>query len=108
MYDNGSVFQHFEKTTFFKEYTLQDGGILHSEVVFTHGKSHHELADFLKERNVDAVICGGVGQGMLDALHQYGISVFSGTEGDVDSAVHAFLAGQLGTPSLSANCSCHE
>lgn len=107
-YDNGSVFQHFGKTEFFKMYTIENGAVTGSAVTDTNGASHHGLADFLHEQGVDAVICGGLGQGMYNALAQYGISVFAGAEGDADSAVDAFLDGQLGAASEAMGCSCHE
>ena len=107
-YDNGSVFQHFGKTEFFKMYTIENGAVTGSAVTDTKGASHHALADFLHEADVDAVICGGLGQGMFNALAQYGISVFAGAEGDADSAVEAFLDGQLGAASAAMGCSCHE
>lgn len=107
-YDRGSVFQHFGKTEFFKIYTIENGAVRSSLVTDTHGASHHALADFLRDQGVDAVVCGGLGQGMINALSQYGISVFAGAEGDADAAVSAFLAGQLGAPAVTGNCGCHE
>lgn len=106
-YENGNVFQHFGRTEFFKIYTIENGTVTDSFVTDTHGASHHALADFLKEQGADAVICGGLGQGMINALSQCGISVFAGACGDADAAVSAFLAGQLGAAE-SGTCSCHE
>ena len=36
-YENGQIFQHFGHTAEFKVYDVQDGKVIHSEVVDTNG-----------------------------------------------------------------------
>ena len=62
-YENGQVFQHFGHTEQFKIYTVDDENILSSEIVNMDGTGHGALADFLKERGVNVLICGGIGAG---------------------------------------------
>ena len=66
-YENGQVFQHFGHTEQFKIYTVDDENILSSEIVNTDGTGHGALADFLKERGVNVLICGGIGAGAVMA-----------------------------------------
>ena len=57
-YENGQIFQHFGKTEQFKVYDIQDGTIVQTEIVDTNGSGHGALAGFLRENQVDTLICG--------------------------------------------------
>ena len=94
-YENGQVFQHFGHTENFKIYTVEDGKIVSAEVVNTNGQGHGALGGFLRERGVEALICGGIGGGARTALANAGITLYPGVTGDADAAVEALLAGNL-------------
>ena len=94
-YDNGEVFQHFGKTESFKVFDIENGQIISSEVISSDGYGHEALAEFLSSRNIDLVICGGIGAGARAALDEAGIAVLGGAEGSCDEAVAAFLKGAL-------------
>ena len=64
-YEEGNVFQHFGKSKQFKLYTVEDGKIVSSEVISAGDTGHEALAGLLAELDVKAVICGGLGQGMM-------------------------------------------
>lgn len=101
-YENGSVFQHLGKTEQFKVYRIEDGAVTEAKVIATNGTGHEALADFLKENEIDVVLCGGLGEGMQTALNLVGIGVVSGIQGDADAAVQAYLSGEL--ESCGVNC----
>jgi FKBP-type peptidyl-prolyl cis-trans isomerase 2/predicted Fe-Mo cluster-binding NifX family protein len=105
-YDNGNVFQHFGRTENFKVYEVEDGKVVSSEVMNSNGVGHEALAWLLKDCAVDALICGGMGQGAQDALAEAGIEVCAGAEGDADAAVEAFLRGEL--VNTGVNCDHHD
>lgn len=94
-YENGEVFQHFGHTEQFKIYEIEDGKIISQEITDTNGSGHGALAGFLKERSVDALICGGIGGGAKAALAEAGIQLYGGVSGKADDAVQAFLSGTL-------------
>ncbi|MBE5874772.1 MAG: dinitrogenase iron-molybdenum cofactor biosynthesis protein [Lachnospiraceae bacterium] len=94
-YENGQVFQHFGHTEQFKVYHIEEGKIVSSEVVDTNGSGHGALAGFLLERDIDVLICGGIGGGAQMALAQAGIQLFGGVQGDADKAVESFVQGSL-------------
>lgn len=94
-YENGMIFQHFGHTSQFKVYDIEDGTIVKEFVVDTMGQGHGALAGFLFNNDVDALICGGIGGGAQNALHQAGIKLFGGCRGLADDAVKALLAGEL-------------
>lgn len=105
-YENGQVFQHFGHTEEFKIYTVEDGKVVSSEVIGTNGNGHEALAGFLADGDVEALICGGIGGGAMEALTDAGIEVMAGVSGDVDEAVEAFLGGEL--ISSGVNCDHHD
>lgn len=105
-YDNGNVFQHFGKTEFFKVYEVEDNKVVSSEVIGSNGTGHGALAGLLADRNVDVLICGGIGGGAQAALAEAGVELCAGAEGDTDQAVEAYLKGEL--VSTGANCDHHH
>ena len=94
-YDNGSVFQHFGKTEFFKVFDAEDGKIVSSEVISSNGTGHGALAGLLAQEGVDVLICGGIGGGAQAALAEAGIELCAGAQGDVNEAAEAYLKGEL-------------
>lgn len=94
-YENGEIFQHFGRTEQFKIYDVENGAILSSEVVDTHGSGHGALAEVLHALNVDALICGGIGGGAQAALAAAGIQWYGGASGSADAAVEALISGKL-------------
>ena len=81
-YEEGNVFQHFGKSKQFKLYTVENGKIVSSEVISAGDTGHEALAGLLAELDVKAVICGGLGEGMMNALAASGIDVYPGISGE--------------------------
>lgn len=108
-YENGQIFQHFGHTNQFKLYDVEDGKIVNEQVVDTNGQGHGALSGFLSIAKVEALICGGIGQGAQMALAEAGIHLYGGVSGSADDAVQAYLAGNLGyNPDVHCNHHEHE
>ena len=105
-YEDGNVFQHFGHTEKFKIYEVEDGKIVSDSIMDTNGTGHEALAGLLADRGVDALICGGMGQGAKDALTAAGLQICAGAEGDADAAVEAWLRGELAD--MGVNCDHHH
>lgn len=105
-YDNGNIFQHFGKTEFFKVYEVEDNKVVSSEVIGSNGTGHGALAGLLAEQGISVLICGGIGGGAQSALVEAGIELCSGAQGDADTAVDAYLKGEL--VSTGVNCDHHH
>ena len=101
-YDNGEVFHHFGCTENFKVYNVEDGKVVSSEIIATNCSGHDALADFLSGQGIDMVLCGGIGEGAVNALSAAGIEVVSGAEGNVDAVVEKYLLEKF--PSAGVNC----
>lgn len=106
-YSKGDVFQHFGKTEEFKIFNISEGKIVGSEVIGSEGNGHGKLAGFLKEKGVDALICGGIGGGALNALAEAGVKVFPGVSGNADEAAKDFAEGKLNF-NINAKCNHHD
>ncbi len=106
-YENGQIFQHFGHTETFKIYDVEEGKVVHSEVVDTNGSGYGALAGVLNALNADVLICGGIGGGAQTALAAAGIKLFGGVSGDADEAVEAFINETLDY-NPDVKCSHHE
>lgn len=94
-YENGQIFQHFGRTEQFKLYDIADGKIINEQVVGTNGAGHGALAGFLRNAQVDVLICGGIGGGAQMAMQEAGIALYGSNIGNADETVAAFLANTL-------------
>lgn len=106
-YNEGEIFQHFGHSEKFKLYDVEDGKVVSSEVVDTNGSGHGALAGFLKDRNVNVLICGGIGGGAKNALAANGIEIYPGAKGNAGDQVQSFLAGNL-SYNPNTECSHHK
>lgn len=110
-YEDGNVFPHFGRTEQFKIYDITEGKVTGEEIAGTKGSGHGALAGFLKDKQADVLVCGGIGRGALDALAQAGIKVYGGVTGKADAAIEEFLAGNLDyNPDIQCNHhgNCHH
>lgn len=114
-YDNGQIFQHFGRTESFKVYEVENGEVLNSEIIGSNGAGHGALAGLLAEQTIDVLICGGIGGGAMAALEDRGIEICAGAEGNTDTAVEAYLKGELVSAGVTCDhhgeghsCSDHE
>ena len=73
-YKNGDVFQHFGKTENFKIYEIENNKIIKSYVISNNGITHCALINYLKELNVDTLICGGLGYGAISKLNELNLA----------------------------------
>ena len=103
-FENGNVFEHFGKAQQFKLYTVEDGRVVSTIVVSAEGQGHDAAASLLAKENVEAVICGGIGEGAQAALNAAGIKLVSGAKGSADAAVGDYLDGTLS----GGGCTCSE
>ena len=105
-YDNGNVFGHFGRTEEFKVYTVENNEVISVEIIASNGAGHSALAVALADHDIDVLICGGIGQGAVNALSAADIQVVPGASGNTDEVVSAYLKGELETS--GANCDHHH
>ena len=106
--ENGNVWQHFGRTESFKVYVLEGSRIVASEIVDTNGEGHGALVDLLSGLSVDALICGGLGDHILQMMRESGIQVIPGVTGNADEAVEKYLMGELSANEEAVHSGCHH
>lgn len=106
-YQEGNVFQHFGHSEQFKIYEIKDKKVVSSKIIGTDGNGHEALAGYLKNDNIDILICGGIGGGAIEALAEYGIQVVPGVTGEADMAVSDYLNDKLQV-NMQPNCDHHD
>ena len=102
-YDNGNVFGHFGRTEQFKVYDIENGKVINTRILGTNGEGCGALAGILNIADVDALICGGIGGGAVNAIEEAGIRLYAGASGNADAAVEDLIAGKLAAVG-EANC----
>lgn len=102
--ERGMVSRHFGHCECFCIYDIEDGQIVMSELVPNPGHQPGMLPRFLSDKEVDAVITGGMGGSAIEIFKQKKIDVITGVSGDALVAVERYLQGQLASnPTV-----CHE
>lgn len=94
-HDNGNVGTHFGHAEEFKLYEIFDGEIADSAVIQPFGSGHDAVVATMLDYNVSVVICQNIGDGAINGLKDYSISVIPNVTGSCDEAVDAFIKGQL-------------
>jgi predicted Fe-Mo cluster-binding NifX family protein len=98
---------HFGRAACFTMVDLVDGAVGAVEVL--HNPPHVEggcMAPVLvlAEHHVDAIVVDGIGGRPLMGFNQVGIAVHAGTGGDAQTAVEAYLRGDLPLVGIESAC----
>lgn len=107
-YEDGRIFEHFGRCEQFKVYEVEDEKVVSSEVMTSNGIGHEALAYLLAEKDIDVLICGGMGGGAQAALADAGLIVYAGQSGSADEAVEAYLRGELTDKGVTCDHHDHE
>jgi predicted Fe-Mo cluster-binding NifX family protein len=106
-YTNNEISNHFGQTKKFLIVTIFDN-VIKKEYLDPNGKSHHELAKLLIDENIDALICGTCGDGIIVLLHEHNIKVYNDNAGkDVDTLINDYLNNKL-VEHEGHSCECHH
>lgn len=105
---NGEVFPHFGRSPELALYLVdEDSGNVTKRIIDVGEHGHEGIALLLNDVQADYLLCGGIGQGAINALYSLGIQVFPGCSGNTDELVKQFLCGNI-EQVLGATCSCHD
>ncbi len=107
--ENGEIYQHFGHTPEFTIFEIESGKILSETVMKTGDSGHGALADLLGKHSIEALVCGGIGGGAIQALANLGIAVIGGASGNVRKCVEGLIDGTLEVnPNYHCNCGGHH
>lgn len=109
-YNDGNVFQHFGQTKQFKVFDTDSGA---SSILDSGEFAHGALATLLEQNGIEALLCGGIGDGARNMLKDRGIAVYPGQQGNVDALAKEFVAGNViqndrSTCDHDHDCHCHD
>ena len=107
-YQDGDIFGHFGHCPLFAIYEYGEYvSDCQKKLVDTSMLSgHQQMADKMKELEVDAVIVGNMGGEAKAMLLSYGIVPIAGYSGDADTASDLLVTGQLPVNPGEGGCGC--
>ncbi|AFM00563.1 hypothetical protein Desde_2217 [Desulfitobacterium dehalogenans ATCC 51507] len=99
-----NVNAHFGRSQAFTLFVIQDSKVSGQERIDTANFQHqHEgIAQLLKSKGVETVICGGIGPGAIAGLENAGVEVLRGANGPVLDVAQSYAAGTF----VSTNAVC--
>lgn len=95
---NGGVLDpHFGRASGFTVFEIEGNVASFVEVLSSTGLQHqHEgLANMFKSKGIDALVCGGIGGGMINGLNAVGLEVVSGASGNVTEVANLYAEGKI-------------
>ncbi|MBX5464162.1 MAG: hypothetical protein IRZ26_01245 [Clostridia bacterium] len=102
--NEGRIFPHFGRAPRLAVATLEDGRVTgwdlldvdwgRSHDLVPRGEHHRRVFETLREQDVQVVLAGEMGEGMLRSLGAVGIQVVLGVSGDARGAAEAYAATQ--------------
>lgn len=102
--DGNNVSAHFGHCEGFIIYSKDGENALEKSFVANPGHRPGFLPMFLKERNVNSIIAGGMGEAAQNMFTDNNIEVFVGIQGDCDDVINDYFLGRLN----SSGSVCHE
>jgi len=102
------VYGHFGSAPYFTVYDTDKG----TTEIITNDNQHHlhgacQPLSALANRNIGAVVCGGMGARAVQMLNSTGIKVHLSIEGTVDDVMAQYLAGNLKEITVDNACTQH-
>lgn len=97
---------HFGRALEFTVFAIEGNEARKLEVLSASGLQHqHEgLASMFKRNGVEALVCGGIGGGMINGLNAVGLDVITGASGNVVEVANSYAKGKL----VSTGSVCQE
>lgn len=93
--DGEFVSPHFGRCSAYTIVDIEDNKVIKKEVLNNPGHSPGFLPEFLHQKGVNCIICGGIGQRAISFLKQYGIEVILGIEGKINDVIEKLIEGKL-------------
>lgn len=88
---------HFGRSQAFSIFEIVGSQVVGVEIVDATGFEHQHagIAQLLKSKGVETVICGGIGPGAITGLEEEGLEVLRGADGPVREVASSYADGTL-------------
>ena len=106
--DGNKVSGHFGHCEGFTMYEVEQGQSLKKEFIPNPGHKPGYLPVFLKEKDTNVIIAGGMGGAAQDLFIENGIEVVVGAQGLCDDIIQAFIRGELQSTGSACSEHAHE
>jgi len=93
--DGGFVSAHFGRCPEFTIIDIKDGKVTKKETVENPGHQPGFIPQFLHEKGVKCIICGGMGARATQFFDELGIQAIVGISGKIDDVIKEFSKGSL-------------
>ncbi len=93
--DGDFVSPHFGRCPSFMILDIEDNAVIKKEVLNNPGHRTGYIPEFLHQKDVNCIICGGIGQSAIGFLQQYGIETIVGIEGKISDVIDKLVKGKL-------------
>ena len=103
------VYEHFGSAPYFTIYDTENDNceaVDNSNQHHTHGTCHP--MGIFENKNIDAVVCGGMGMRAIQKLNETGIQAYRATGDTVEEIVKQFKANKLEKITLENACTQHS
>jgi len=93
--DGDYVSAHFGRCPSFTILDIEDGKIVKKEIVANPGHQPGLIPEFLRQRGVDCIVCGGMGMRAMELFQEFGIQTILGVSGKIEEVIDKIQKGSL-------------
>ena len=93
--DGDFVSAHFGRCPSFTIVNIEDGKIAKKEVLENPGHQPGLIPQFLHQKGVECIVCGGMGMRATGFLNEFGIQTIVGVSGRIDEVIEKIKKGTL-------------
>jgi len=93
--DGNVVSAHFGRCPVFTIVDIKDGEVIKKETVANPGHEPGIIPQFLHERGVQCIICGGMGQRAVGFFNELKMQAIVGVSGTIDEIIEKLQKGTL-------------
>jgi len=93
--DGDFVSAHFGRCPTFTLVDIEDGKVEKKESVANPGHQPGNIPQFLHQKGVECIVCGGMGARAESFFKEFGISTIIGANGKIDKVIEELAKGSL-------------
>ncbi|MCK5161180.1 MAG: NifB/NifX family molybdenum-iron cluster-binding protein [Candidatus Aureabacteria bacterium] len=101
--DGGFVSAHFGRCPSFTIIDIENGKVAKKEVLDNPGHQPGLIPQFLHQKGVECIICGGMGMRAVGFFEELGIQAIVGISGKIEEAIEKLQKGTLEGGKSSCN-----
>jgi predicted Fe-Mo cluster-binding NifX family protein len=93
--DENFVSAHFGRCPSYTIVDIENNQIVNKEIIDNPGHQPGFIPQFLHQKNVDCIICGGMGSRAASLFEEFGIKTIVGITGQINETIEKFLKNEL-------------